>query len=113
MDINLAKIRRKLVSGEKLSADDLRSLEPLHDAIYDNDGRVVGVNGGATETNDDLVAGDFNLKYLDRSFLDGRDHRQRGQSSERLPRLVRYVGKLAASMKTQILMTTSFRHTFF
>lgn len=95
MDINIENVRKKLLRGEKLSTNDLRSLEPLHDAIYDNDGRVVGVNGGATGTNNNLLAGDFNLDYLDRSFLDGRHNGQRGQSSERLPRLVRYVGKIA------------------
>jgi len=91
MDTNLRNISNKLVSGEKLSTTDLRSLEPLHDAIYDNDGRIVGISGSTTEE-DDPLAGEFNLDYVDRSFLDGRHHRQLGQPSERLPRLVRYVG---------------------
>jgi len=49
MDANLKKIRNKLVKGEKLSTKDLHSLEPLHDAIYDNDGRVVGMHGSIAE----------------------------------------------------------------
>ena len=96
MDTNLRNISNKLVSGEKLSTTDLRSLEPLHDAIYDNDGRIVGISGSTTEE-DDPLAGEFNLDYVDRSFLDGRHHRQLGQPSERLPRLVRYVGKRTSS----------------
>jgi hypothetical protein len=100
MDTNLRNIRNKLVSGEKLSTTDLRSLEPLHDAIYDNDGRVVGISGSTAEEEDDPLAGEFNLDYVDRSFLDGRHHRQRGQPSKRLPRLVRYVGKLFSESKS-------------
>ncbi len=82
MESNLASIRRKLASGEKLSNTDLRSLEPLHDATYDENGRVVG-------SSDD---GDVVLNYVDRSFLDGRNESKR-QGGERLPRIVRYVGK--------------------
>ena len=93
MDTNLRNISNKLVSGEKLSTADLCSLEPLHDAIYDNDGRVVGISGSTVGEEVFPLAGEFNLDYVDRSFLDGRHHRQLGQPSERLPRLVRYVGK--------------------
>ena len=89
MDANLKNIRIKLASGEKLSAVDLRSLQPLHNAIYDKAGCVVGstsVKGNEMEVDD--LAGEFKLDYLDRSFLDGK-----GDTSEKLPRLVRYIGK--------------------
>ena len=36
----------------------------------------------------DHLAREFKLDYLDRSFLDGK-----GDTSEKLPRLVRYIGK--------------------
>lgn len=85
MDANLRKIRTK----------DLHSLEPLHDAIYDNDGRVVGIHGSIAEEELDPLIGNFNLNFVGRSLLDGGHHRQQGtvKYSKRLPRLVRYVGK--------------------
>ena len=91
-NINLATIRRKLASGEKLSTTDLQSLEPLHDANYDKDGRVVGGNE------------EFVLNYVDRSFLDGKE--QGGE--ERLPRLVRYVGKAFTHNPNPTLLTFDF-----
>lgn len=89
MDANLKNIRIKLASGEKLSSVDLRSLQPLHDAIYDQAGCVVGstsVKGNEMEVDD--LAGEFKLDYLDRSFLGGK-----GDTSGKYPRLVRYIGK--------------------
>ena len=91
-NINLATIRRKLASGEKLSTADLQSLEPLHDANYDKDGRVVGGNE------------EFVLNYVDRSFLDGKE--QGGE--EILPRLVRYVGKAFTHNPNPTLLTFDF-----
>jgi len=92
MDANLINIRKKLASGEKLSINDLRSLEPLHDAIYNNDGRVIGVSDSTATEENGLLSGEFNIDYVDRAHIDGRHHQQHGQSSERLPSLVRYVG---------------------
>ena len=97
--VNLSAIRTKLANGEKLSSKDLLSLEPLHDALYDRDGRVVdwaSDNDGTTERDLNQPIEDIFLEYLDRSILDGRrGHAQRDKPSEsqRLPQLVRYVGK--------------------
>ena len=101
MDGNLRKIREKLARGEKLSIEDLHSLDPLHDAIFDNDGRVVGIHRSSMEKNHDQLIGELNLDYLDRALLDGSYRRKQRNihSSERLPRLVRYVGKLSTEIK--------------
>ena len=89
MDTKLKNIRQKLASGEKLSAGDLRSLQPLHDAVYDEEGSVIGsTSRKENEMEVDPLFGEFKLDYLHRSFLDGK-----GDSSDKLPRLVRYVGK--------------------
>ena len=98
MDTKLKNIRQKLASGEKLSDDDLRSLQPLHDAIYDEEGCVIGSTcRKENEMEVDPLSGEFRLDYLDRSFLDGK-----GDTSEKLPRLVRYVGKPYANYKTRV-----------
>ena len=100
MDTNLRNIRKKLAGGEKLTASDLRSLQALHDAIYDEEGRVVGNTAGKeNEMNDDPLTGEFRLDYVDRSFLEGKNHQ--GDASEKnLPRLVRYVGKPSTEGKS-------------
>ena len=110
---NIRTIRIKLRRGEELSTNDLRSLEPLHDAVYDDDGcvRVVPAPGVGVGVSDGVSDGDdhdeqeqvlttmereleFNLvDYLDRSLLQGRQECEQEGSPERLPRLVRYVGK--------------------
>ena len=86
MDASLNTVRNKLRSGEKLSTSDLSALEPLHDAIYEDDGTVFGGSGGSGHVR-------FDLEYLDRALLDGRPRNHGGKSSDRGPRLVRYVGK--------------------
>jgi len=90
---SITTIRNKLGRGEELSVNDLRSLDPLHDAIYDHEGCCIV--GGDSFHDDNGDADDEPemgrlVDYLDRSLLDGRN--QRGQQQGRLPRLVRYVG---------------------
>ena len=97
---SIATIRNKLDRGEKLSVNDLWSLDPLHDAIYDHEGCCI-VGGDSYHDGDSGGDGDGGhdgepitgglVDYLDRSLLDGRN--QKGQQQGRLPRLVRYVGK--------------------
>ena len=93
MDINLTGICDKLKSGEKLSPQDLHLLEPLHDFIYDDNGRVIGASGNTSKDDHRPLTEDLNLPYLNRSFVDGGCNNEHETTSARFPRLVRYVGK--------------------
>ena len=77
-----------------MSTTDLRSLQPLHDAIYDEEGRVVGSTEDKHEpmVEEEEEEFDFGLDYVDRSFLNGKNY-QGDTKHKHLPRLVRYVGK--------------------
>ena len=87
-------IRNKLGRGEELSTSDLISLDPLHDAIYDHEGCIVGNHKPCSSTKCRMEENaPFHLEYLDRSLLDGQCQKSQQHGQQGLPRVVRYVGK--------------------